>query len=349
MIVYFLELALILLLGEITGATKCESGRRRFVLLAGLVLLVVSGLRSYRVGVDTLQYWNAYQTAWMGHSWYESGFLFLLRALNAISPDPQFLLFFTSAIMTSCVGYAIYKSDCNPVLALFLYVTLLSYATFMNLMRQGLAAAMIVAAIPCLESGKRVRFALAVIVGSLFHSTAIVMLVLVPLVELAPSKKVILGYVLIGLVLALSPNIVWGFVESNFDKYSTYSSSSWAGSNMLAAPIMTLMDVLLMVISYFFGVGSSGDEGEERTLFHGAALQAVFQFLACFVNIFQRLTTYTSIFLVMYVALRFRNVDTKFRFLLVYCVCVITTLFFVVIMVYRPQWHGVVPYFFFWQ
>ena len=158
MTIYLMEIVVILVLGVITGVSRGDAERRGFIILACLVLFALSGLRSYAVGVDTLQYWNAYLTAWMAHSWYETGFLYLLRALNAVSPNPQLLLLFTSAVMTACVGYVVYKSDCNPVLALFLYVTLLTYASFMNLMRQGIAAAIIIAAIPWLESGKRIRF-----------------------------------------------------------------------------------------------------------------------------------------------------------------------------------------------
>lgn len=229
MTIYLMEIVVILVLGVITGVSRGDAERRCFIILACLVLFAFSGLRSYAVGVDTLQYWNAYLTAWMAHSWYETGFLYLLRALNVVSPNPQLLLLFTSAVMTACVGYVVYKSDCNPVLALFLYVTLLTYASFMNLMRQGIAAAIIIAAIPWLESGKRIRFAAAVIFGSLFHSTAIVMLALIPLSALAPTKKVMLGYGVVALALALSPDVVWSFVEKNFDKYSTYSMSLWSG------------------------------------------------------------------------------------------------------------------------
>lgn len=91
---------------------------------------------------------------------------------------------------------------------------------------------------------------------------------------------------------------------------------------------MTAMDALLIVVSHLFGVGASDDDREERVLFHGSMLQVVFQFLACFVNIFQRLTTFTSFFLVLYVALRFRKIDTKLKFLLVYGICAVTAVFF---------------------
>ena len=349
MTVYLAQMVIIGVLGGITGATKNRVGRKRFVVLACLLLIVVSGLRSYSVGVDTLQYWGAYQTAWVDNSWYEGGFVALLRILNGVSPEPQLLLFFTSAFMTACVGYAVYRLECNPVLALFLYISLLTYATFMNLMRQGLAAAIIIAAVPWLVSGKRLRFAAAVLIASLFHSTAIAMFALIPLTMLRPSKKVIMGYCVVGIALALSPDAVWGFIGDNFDKYSTYSVSAWSGGNALAAPIMTVMDVLLLFVSHQFGACPAGKDDEERILFHGSMLQVAFQFLACFINIFQRLTTFTSFFLALYVALRFTKVDTRLKFLLVYSIYVFTAVFFAVIMLYRPQWHGVVPFSFFWQ
>lgn len=350
MAIYLVEMALIGVLAGLIGATNSETGRKRFVVLTCLMLFFVSGFRAYTVGMDTLQYWNAYQTAWLEHSWYEAGFVWLMRALNQVSADPQFLLIFTSAFMTSCVGYAVYKIKCNPVLALFLYVSLLTYATYMNLMRQGLAAAIVVAALPWLASGKRVRFAAAVLVASLFHSTAIVLLALIPLMMLKPTKKVAVGYVAGAVLLALSPGFVWDFISSNFDKYSTYSTSTWAGGNALAAPIMTVMDVILCGVSYFLGKPAPGaGKEEEAVLFHGAMLQVAFQFLSCFINIFQRMTTFTSFFLALYVASRLKGRDSRLAFFVLYFIYAITAVFFVVIMVYRPQWHGVVPYAFCWQ
>ena len=109
------------------------------------------------------------------------------------------------------------------------------------------------------------------------------------------------------------------------------------------------MDILLLFVSHQFGACPAGKDDEERILFHGSMLQVAFQFLACFINIFQRLTTFTSFFLALYVALRFTKVDTRLNFLLVYSIYVFTAVFFVVIMLYRPQWHGVVPFSFFWQ
>lgn len=349
MMIYTLEMILIGVLAAIIGVGKTKDARKRYVVAVCIMLTLVSGLRSYTVGVDTLQYWNAYLTAWADHSWYESGFLWLLRALNSISENPQLLLFFTSVVMTGCVGYAICRFNCNPIIAFFLYITLLTYATFMNLMRQGLAAAILVAALPWLASGKRLRFVFAVLISSLFHSTAIVMLALVPLTLIKPSRRIVLGYGAGAIALAISPDFIWSFIEGNFDKYSTYSASAWSGGNTLAAPLMTIMDILLLAIAHVFGGCPEGAEEEERVLFHGTMLQISFQFLACFINIFQRLTTYTSIFLVLYTAQRFLRVDTKLKFLVMYFIFGVTTVFFFVIMIYRPEWHGVVPFSFFWQ
>lgn len=351
MTVYVLELAVILIAGSVFKPSKSLSSRRSFVIAICIVLLAVSGLRSCYVGSDTLQFWNAYQRSSFEGSRYEIGFIALIRLLNVFSHDPQLLLFATSAIMTFCVGYTIYRLDCNPVLAFYLYISLLTYATNMNLMRQALAASVVVLAIPWLIEGKRLRFVVAVLLGSLFHITALIMLALVPLSFLLVTKKVVLGYCVLAAALSLAPDAIWGFVETHFDQYASYSSSRWAGSNALAAPIMTVMDVLLIAIANLAGGKGSqfGDSDvQESVLLHGAMLQVVFQLLACFVNIFQRFTTFTSLLLSLYVAYRFAEVDTRGRFFFTYLIYVLTALFFVVIMLYRPQWHGVVPFSFFW-
>lgn len=73
MTVYLIQMMLILVLGVMTGATKNETGKRRFVLIACFVLFAVSAFRKYTVGIDTLQYWNAYLTPWAKNGWYEGG------------------------------------------------------------------------------------------------------------------------------------------------------------------------------------------------------------------------------------------------------------------------------------
>lgn len=348
MMVYIVQMGIILLLGAIVKPRESVKARRLYLVLVGVVIASVSALRHYSVGIDTLQYYAAYERSSFEGSRYGLGFISLLQFLNVFSSDPQLLIIVSSVFITYCVMRLIDRVECNAIIASFLYISLLTYATNMNLMRQALALSCILLVVPSLMKGRRAPFIMGCLIGMTFHTSAIVMLILLPLSSFESSKRTIGAYCLVALVASAVPNVIWNFVDSVFDQYSTYSTSQWAGGNTLAAPIMTAMDILLFGISHYLVANNENiDDNQKRVLFHGSMLQIVFQFLACFINIFQRMTTFTSLFLSLYVALAFNRIDNKGKFLLALSIYCGTFLFFIVIMTFRPEWHGVVPYRFF--
>ncbi len=350
MTIYVFQLGLIITLALFFDPNS-EKGRNRYIIAVAIILASVSSLRAYTVGVDTLQFVDAYSRTSFEGSRYEPGFILLIRLLNAVfGSNPQALVISTSCFITFSIAWAIKRCDCNAVVAYFLYITLLAYAANMNLMRQALAASFILLAIPCLMNGRYLKYLFAVVLASLFHSSALVMLVLLPLSFVEPGRKTIIAYFAVTAAMFMTPGSIWDFVTQNFEQYESYSRSKWAGGNELAAPIMTVMDIALLYASWHVNEKANEKSNESlRVLFHGAMLQIVFQALACTINIFQRLTTFTSFLLILYFASVFKDFKTRERFLFLYFTLGISVAFFAIVMVFRPQWYGVVPFSFFWN
>lgn len=350
MSVYLLQMTFILIFGFLLKPDKGNDSRKIYCVSIFIVLAGIAALRSYTVGVDTAQYYFAYSRSSFAGSRYEIGFIALINFLNSISKNPQLLIGFSSIIINGSVALFIYKSNVNATVAFYLYITLLTYAANLNLMRQALAMAIVLLSLPSLYGHKAIKYVAGCFLASLFHSSAIILIILLPLSYVKPSNKVMFVYLLVAALLAIFSSSLWSFISSLFGRYAVYSSSRWAGGNYLAAPIMTLMDIILFCLScYFLNTRKTINKAsiESKVLFHGAMLQILFQFLACSVNIFQRLTAFSSILLCSFVAYSLYRINDKYKWLICYALVLITALFFIVIMAYRPQWYGIVPYSFY--
>lgn len=350
MSVYLIQMSLILFFGLLLKPDNRDDMRRLYCVLIFVILAGIAALRSYKVGVDTAQYYFAYQRTSFAGSRYEIGFIALIKSLNLISKNPQLLIALSSIVINGSIARFIYKSNVNATIAFYLYITLLSYAANLNLMRQALAMAIVLLSLPSLYNRKVIEYLTGCFLASLFHSSAIILIILLPLSYIKISFKALVAYFAISILFAVFSSSLWSFINSLFGQYAIYSSSRWAGGNSLAAPIMTIMDILLFGLSLClikYRRSITTESRESIVLFHGSMLQISFQFLACSVNIFQRLTTFSSILLCLFIAYSLYRINDRSKWLICYALVLISAVFFIVIMIYRPQWYGVVPYSFY--
>ena len=153
--------------------------RKIYVTLAFIPYIAVSALRGFRVGTDTIQFTSVFQTI-IKADWnqlhlfrYEPLFTIFSKLLGYLSEDPHILVFSSSLFMGICAIYATQKLSQNPILSCCLYGLTLIFFINMNVMRQGMASAIILASLPALLHGNRKRFILFAIIGFLFHYSSI--------------------------------------------------------------------------------------------------------------------------------------------------------------------------------
>ncbi len=106
---------------------------------------------------------------------------YLYRCLVRDVTDNYHLFFLLPGLMVgwSCVHF-IRRYSTNPVMSVVIFFSLGTVVTLMTAMKQGMATAILLFAIPCAIDGKYIRFYLLVALATLFHTYAIVF-ALVPL------------------------------------------------------------------------------------------------------------------------------------------------------------------------
>jgi hypothetical protein len=185
--------------------------------ISSLILSIFIGFR-YDVGVDYMSYFNWYNNEIIGDfslSYVEPGFTLLAQLLKSYHM-PASILFAASAAITMYFTYkAILDNDSSNRLSLLLFMVAGGYSFAINGVRQAIAASIFIYSIKYLVEGKKSIYVIWIIIASLFHYSASILLLL----AIMPNKtrlktKYYLGLYL--LVLAIIFFIPIGNVITRF-------------------------------------------------------------------------------------------------------------------------------------
>lgn len=178
------------------GTSKKYDFNTVAVIFLGVMYFIISAFRADSVGNDLIRYVSRYQmvgrTPWhnifnLGDTWgFEVGFVFLCKLLSIFTLNPRILVVVSSFIIVGSFYRTIIKYSENALISMYLFNLFGFFVTSLNLMRLFLAVAICLWSIEYVEQKKFLKFVLIVIIASLFHTSAIVFLV----VYFAPSIKI---------------------------------------------------------------------------------------------------------------------------------------------------------------
>lgn len=150
-------------------------------------LIIVAGLR-YKVGTDYHTYMLLYELAAKYENIWEifgfgtakastdPGFTALLWLLNQISHDPQIMFATVAAITYIFIVKTLYMFGRPFELSMFLLIGMFHYYASFNGIRQYMVAGILFWAVKYLINGNWVRYTIIVLICSLFHSSALIMI-----------------------------------------------------------------------------------------------------------------------------------------------------------------------------
>lgn len=318
--------------------------KKLFLITCFLILGTMSALRSENVGVDTITYVNMYPSLTVqGNSRIELLFRALCDVLNFINDNPRTLLIVTGYTITAGFCLFIYRYSKAPFFSVFLLIVFNHYFISMNLMRQMLALVIVLTALPLCKKNKPL-FVFFVCVSALFHYSAIVLILYVVLYDIKYSNKfrnlVIAGTALSVLLLPFGLNIVFKF----FPQYKImYMGTDHLNGNTFG----TIFEIIRLVgIMIFLKMNGYQKLDKENSFQMNMILMAiVLQVFGTQANIIARVAEYFSIFEIIAIPNVFKSIkfSSQKNFQL-FVVLVVAILYFVIVSVFRPGWHGAIPY-----
>lgn len=201
-------------------------------------LVTVSGLRA-NIG-DTHFYKYAYELN--DYTWaliFEQkdigfGFLQMLLQKN-ISEDPQILIFTTALITNLLIVFVLYNYSRMIEISLYVYITGGLFLVSMNGIRQVMAAAIAFVAIKYLIKGNFIGYTCIVLVASLFHQSALVLIPIFFLVRFKAWSKATMILIVLSVVIVIGyeqfSKLLFIAIEDT--QYGHYKTFSEGGANLL--------------------------------------------------------------------------------------------------------------------
>ncbi len=146
-----------------------------------LMLLLFFSIRDFSVGTDTIVYTEKFRNSLSAHYYefnpdIEWGYQFIEYFLLNLTDNYFWLFFACGFFVISIYLFVIKKFSINYIFSVFIFITSGTYTFFFNGLRQGMAMAVCFLALPYLINKNKLKYFFLIIIASLFHTSAWVML-----------------------------------------------------------------------------------------------------------------------------------------------------------------------------
>ncbi len=265
-----------------------------------LILIIISTLR-YGF-IDTYAYKIMYRES-RGDLLYvnsspwgvEAGWLYLMYYLNYITASPKAVLFMTAFFINVAFVVITKKYSANVVLSLFMYFCTCFLDTN-NGLRQWFATSITMMAFPLLLNKRYVIYAIIVAFSSLFHESAILVLIIALISVGKPFNLRIIIALVLSLIFIAFPSIISGLIkEATIDsKYNFYLSMD-SGMGFIRCFIMSILPLTFALIYFIKNKSDNKEIGkEEGTLINVLLLNSAFYIMGLYMQYWARLAFYTT-------------------------------------------------------
>lgn len=248
---YLISFLIIIIVTKIFDINIKKNNKLFSIILFILILFMltfISGFRYY-VGTD----YHAYIQMYNSYSYLEFGSVILFKIANLLSPNPQTIIFIYSLVTNLVILFSMYRfrNKCDISLSMATYLFMFFPFTF-NIIRQSLAFSICLLAITYLLDKNYKRYIILVLVASLFHSSALIILpfIIVPLNS--KNNKNIIKYIIFTILLIISILLCYKFFSniSIFRKYLGYYATV-SFSNLQFIGLISYVPFIILILFFY--------------------------------------------------------------------------------------------------
>lgn len=329
--------------------------KKSYLLNSFLFFFLLSALRSVNVGNDTSDYKSLFENLINNpvsqFTWrYETGYLYYNKIIQFFTQNSQ-MLFVISAVII-CIGYAflIYDFSDIPWISVYLFFMLRYFDLSMNILRQSLAMVILFFGFNILVKGKNPIYFIAVVwLASLFHGTALIFLILILLNRIQLGKKFVVFLSFATLIGFVFFDRIFSVILQLFPTYSYYVNSSYMdGTARLATVLNIVVNIVVVFFIYFNGFERNN---VNSLMFNSLLVGIAITIISLRFSLLDRVSDFFTVYSIILLpnSIGYTKNNSRLRLFLTYILLICFLIYYVVIIVYRPDWNRVYPYEFFWN
>ena len=357
----------ILLFLAISIFNKGETKQRKKIYLRSVFFLLffISAFRSINIGNDTVEYsrmFDVFGTAsniFNLNTRYELGYVLLNKILYSIWNNKLILFIVTSAFILGSWMKFINVYSSRTWLSVYLFINLRIFYFTLSGLRQSISMAILLISYKYIMEKKLFSFISLVFIASLFHSSAIIFLLVYPLSRIKFNFKFLAVESLVSMVVYYTFETFISIALRIFPQYQSYVKGVYFDGDVRVASIMSFLVIIIILI---FGIMTNikyvrkqekivpKNQSEVNLLLHIVSLATSVYFIAINANLLSRIGLYFFMFTVVFIPKCIENIKDKRAALIInYLLLIFALAYNLVILIYRPNWQHVYPYEFFWQ
>lgn len=327
-----------------------EKGKKIYCIVTGLCYFTIAAVRSSTIGFDTGIYVNAFNrlsemplNAAMLYSNKDAVFWAMLCLLGKITSNYTVLFSVVAGLFTVSAWHLIYKYSKDPRLSIILLLAFNLYQFTFTGMRQTIAISFILWAIDFCYQEQTLKSIIFILIGALFHSSALVFIIVILLMEYRKELEHIHTF-----SVALVLGVVFLFRERIAQKLIVFIQDRGYEVTMTNGGLtMTFVIFSLFLLGCLFIREYSFSDENATLSYLIAAIACFFEMLVSTQSIFFRVAFYFLIVYIIFVPNVIQTIkhDSSRRFIKasVYILLSIQYLVFTI------NSCGIIPYQTFWQ
>lgn len=337
--------------------------KRNQIVMCLLPALFISAFRNIAVGNDTYVYSRAYDLLntnqgliqLIKESRFEIGYVTIEYLFKSLG-----LSYYAMQVVLCCFVYYslsrfIYKYSKNVWVSSFVFLTTRDMFGPMNTIRMWLAIAILLYSVRFIIERKPVKFILIVLLATSFHFTAIVFVVAYFLYKYQAGFKLttIVLTASVAILVIARPFFTW--ITRSINRYGGYLNTVYFGSDRNIAVFieLALNIVFLILLSVERRKKVSVNENEAQ-MYHlsyiAALLSVALSVIGLSNSIMSRISSFYSVFLLASLPNALSRIKNKNnRVIIMGLFIVLMSLQYLIVIIFRPNWSGIIPYSFMWN
>lgn len=252
--IYLALIFIVLFAGVIDHSTFLSNyhlERRRFLVkFLFIVIFLVCVLRAPTVGRDILGYERAYELTRnvpfldFNYIYFESGYLLLMKICVNLQMSFQCFLALVYLIILYPLYFIIKRYSHSPIFSILIYVCYMLFEFELTALRQSIAMSILLFSFVALVEKNKwyiLKFVLIVMLASTFHKSALLCLILLPLVSIKNLRKYTILLTGVGIFSLAVRNYLLQYVKVLFSKDTMNAGATmYIGLNIIFLFIITL-------------------------------------------------------------------------------------------------------------
>ncbi len=337
--------------------------RNRYVFLLLLIPFLLAALRGVDVGNDTHIYYRMYTIAgyynkfldYMANTRLEPGYALLEFLFQKNGASYEIFQIFTEIIIYLSINRFIRNYSNNYALSCFMFIVNRNLGGTMNTVRMWLAIAILLYSIPYIKERKLNRFLFVLFLAAMIHYSALIFVIVYFMAGVKEEKILYLLTIVITIAVTIIGTTFFRFLTSVIGKYEGYLSTGYFDTSGAIATYIGFFISLAFMVYYSIlrrypeGINRYEKNSDVVTDQYIFFLMCYFAFLLSIIGlrnqIMSRISSYFSVsgMALLPYALDVSPVKSNKRIMhLVICLLLFSE--FIIIMVYRPNWLGIIPY-----